>query len=89
MHRSRQRHREHLRAIVDGYGLSVADRRGFMDRVIEFTVHDAADEAALAQITPDSRVEHLDAQVPWALAWRIRAAAWQIRHRRVFEHALA
>jgi hypothetical protein len=78
----------HLRAIVDGYGLAAADRHGFMDRVIDFTVNDAADEADLAQINIDSRADDLDAQVPWALAWRIRAAAWQIRHRGVFEHAL-
>jgi hypothetical protein len=79
----------HMRAIIDGYGLSTAERRGFIDRVIEFTVHDAADEADLAQITADSAIADLDARVPWALAWRIRAAAWQIRQRGVFERALA
>jgi hypothetical protein len=79
----------HVRAIVDGYGLSTAERRGFMDRVNEFTVHDAADEADLAQITTDTAMDDLDARVPWALARRIRAAAWQIRQLCVFERALA
>jgi hypothetical protein len=79
----------HLRAIVDGYCLSAADRSGFVDRIVEFTVHDAADEADLAHITAATLADQLDAQVPWALAWRIRAAAWQLRKREVLERALA
>jgi len=79
----------HLRAIVDGYGLSAAGRSGFEDRIVEFTVHDAADEANLAHITAASSADQLDAQLPWALAWRIRAAAWQMRKREVLERALA
>ena len=80
---------QHLRAIVDAYGLSRAQRRGFVDRIIEFAVHDAADEANLAHITADTTPDQIDPQVPWAVAWRIRAAAWQLRHRKVFERALA
>ncbi|MDQ6673140.1 MAG: hypothetical protein M3069_20780 [Chloroflexota bacterium] len=56
---------------------------------MEFTVHDAAGEADLAHITADTSVDQLDPQVPWALAWRIRAAAWQLRKREVLERALA
>jgi len=78
-----------LRAIVDAYGLSRAQRSGFVDRIIEFTVHDAADEANLARVTKDTTPAQLDPQVPWAMAWRIRAAAWQLKHRSVFERALA
>ena len=78
-----------LRAIADGYGLSAASRRGLVDRIIEFTVHDAADEADLAHITAETTPDQLDPQVPWALAWRVRAAAWQLRHRKVLERALA
>ncbi|MDQ6674573.1 MAG: aminoglycoside phosphotransferase family protein [Chloroflexota bacterium] len=79
----------HLRAIVDGYGLSVADRRSFVDRIVEFTVHDAAGEADLAHITADTPADQLDPRVPWAVAWRTRAAAWQLRKREVLERALA
>ena len=78
-----------LRAIADGYGLSAASRRGLVDRIIEFTVHDAADEADLAHITAETTPDQLDPQVPWALAWRVRAAAWQLRHRKVLERGLA
>jgi hypothetical protein len=77
------------RAIADGYGLSAASRRGLVDRIIEFTVHDAADEADLAHITAETTPDQLDPQVPWALAWRVRAAAWQLRHRKVLERGLA
>jgi Phosphotransferase enzyme family len=78
-----------LRAIVDGYGLDQAQRRGFVEQILEFTVHDAADEADLAQIGSDQPMEQLEPNVPWALAWRIRAAAWQLRHRPILERALA
>ena len=78
-----------LRAIVDGYGLSRGQRRGFVDRIIEVAVHATAEEADIARITPDTPLHSLDAQFPWAMAWRARAAAWLYRHRRVLQSALA
>ena len=51
-------------------------------------LHDAADDADLANIDAETAVDNLDPKVPWALAWRIRAAAWQLRHRKVLERAL-
>jgi hypothetical protein len=77
-----------LRAIVDGYGLSARERAGFVDRIIEFSIHDAADEADLAGITHGTTPDMLDPEVPWALAWRARAAAWQYRNREVLQNAL-
>jgi Phosphotransferase enzyme family len=78
-----------LRAIVDAYGLSAAQRRGFVERIVEFTIHDAADEADQAHITAETTPSQLDPRVPWALAWRARAAAWQLRQRQVLERAFA
>jgi Phosphotransferase enzyme family len=78
-----------LRAIVDAYGLARARRRGFVDRIIEVAVSATAAEADLAGVAPDTRPEALDPQVPWALAWRARAAAWMCRHRRTLQSALA
>ena len=43
----------HLRAIVDGYGLAAAQRRGFVDRIVEFVVCDTANEADDAGVTPE------------------------------------
>ena len=80
---------KHLRAMVDGYGLTRGQRRGFVDRIIEVAVHATAEEADLASITPDTPLTALDPQVPWALAWRARSAAWLYRHRRTLQSALA
>jgi hypothetical protein len=77
-----------LRAIVDGYGLPAAKRNGFVDLMIGLAVHDAADEADMASITRTTRPDSLDPQVPWGLAWRIRAAAWQWRHRNMLQRSL-
>ncbi|MBI4300703.1 MAG: phosphotransferase [Chloroflexi bacterium] len=74
-----------LRAIVDAYGLLPRQRRGFVDRIIEFVVHDTAEQADDAGVTPDTT----DPAPIWALAWRARAAAWLFRHRRTLQNALS
>ena len=74
-----------LRAIVDGYGLPAARRRGFVDRIIEFVVCDTAFEADDARVTPDTTSHP---QAMWAMAWRARAGAWIVRNRRVLQNAL-
>jgi Phosphotransferase enzyme family len=77
-----------LRAIVDGYGLSATERRGLVSLIIEVAIHDTAAEADLAAVRPESTPADLDQRVPWALAWRARAASWQLRHRAELEQAL-
>ena len=82
----------HLRAIVDAYGLSATRRRGLLDRILEFVVHDTAEQADEAGVTPDTldlRVDALGFNPLWALAWRARAAAWILRHRRFLQNALS
>jgi hypothetical protein len=74
----------HLRVVLDGYELSMADRQGLIGRMIEFAIRDCAAEAARAQITADST----DPAPLWALAWRARAADWMIRHRDLLERAI-
>jgi hypothetical protein len=74
-----------LAAMVDAYGLTVRQRRGFFDRVIEFAICDAAWEADDAAITPETATHPV---ALWAMAWRARSAAWMIRHRRTLEAAL-
>jgi hypothetical protein len=74
-----------LRAIVDAYGLSARQRRGFVDRIIEFVVHDTAEQADEAGITPESS----DPTPLWGLAWRARGAAWILRHRQTLQNALS
>ena len=78
-----------LRAMVDAYGLSRAQRRGFVDRLIEVAVSAVVSEADMAGVGPDTPLEALDPQVPWAMAWRARSALWMLRHRRTLQSALS
>jgi Phosphotransferase enzyme family len=75
-----------LRAMVDSYGLSSGQRRGFVDRIIEFVVSETAWEADDAGVTPEMTGHP---QALWAMAWRARAAAWLQRHRRTLQNALS
>ncbi len=74
----------HLRSIVDGYELPRAERIGFVDMMIEFAVQDAAAEAIEAGGTPDTT----EATAFWAVTWRVRSAAWMLKHRSTLEAAL-
>lgn len=74
-----------LRYIVDGYGLAAAGRSRLIATMIELATHDAANEAAEAKLTPDSSAP---VEALWAMAWRIRSAAWMGRNRGVLEAAL-
>jgi hypothetical protein len=75
-----------LAAIVDAYGLTASQRRGFLDRIIEFAICDTAAEADDAHVTTDTTSHPV---ALWAMAWRARSAAWMIRNRPVLEAALA
>ena len=74
-----------LAVIVDGYGLTAAQRRGFVQQMIELAVCDTAAEADAAAVTPETTAHPV---ALWAMAWRARSAAWMIRHRRLLETAL-
>ncbi|MBV7338474.1 phosphotransferase [Chloroflexi bacterium TSY] len=80
---------QHLRAIVDGYGLSAQERQGFVDKMIDVAICATANEADEAQILPDTKLDQVDDQVLWGFAWRARSAAWMIHHRATLQNALA
>jgi hypothetical protein len=73
-----------LALFLDGYALARRQRLDMVTRMIEFCILDCAAEATGAGITPESR----DPAPLWALAWRARAAAWMIRHRKTLERAV-
>lgn len=73
-----------MRLLLDGYGLGRADRAGFIDTMIAFAVHDAADQAMQANVTMETR----DPAALWGITWRTRAASWMLHHRAALEHAL-
>ena len=74
-----------LSAMVGAYGLTRDQRRGFVDRIIEFAVHVTAWEADDADVTHESTA----IEPMWALAWRSRSAAWMLCNRATFENALS
>jgi hypothetical protein len=73
-----------LRAFLDGYRLPAADRKGLVDRMIEFAIRDCAALAEIKQITPEST----DSTTLWTLAWQTRAAAWMLRHRSMLQRVI-
>ncbi|MEM7018632.1 MAG: phosphotransferase [Pseudomonadota bacterium] len=74
----------HVRAILDGYGLPRAQRVGFVDKIIEFAIHDAAAQAIEAKVTPETK----DPEPLWGITWRTRSATWMLRHRTQLQQAL-
>ena len=63
--------------MVDAYDVTASQRENFVDRIVEFVVHDTAFQADEAGVTQDTR----DSEALWGLAWRAQAAAWLLRHR--------
>lgn len=74
-----------LRAMVDAYELPAGERHGLFDRMVEYVISDTAQEADDAGVTPELTSHP---QALWAMAWRARAAAWLVRHRRTLVNAL-
>jgi hypothetical protein len=74
-----------VRSIADGYGLDRGRRARLVDLMIEVAVHDAADQARQGGVTPDSQ----DVEPLWAVAWRVRSAAWMLTHRQLLSRALS
>lgn len=73
-----------LRAIVDGYGITAAEREVFVDLMVEVAIHSVASEADEHRVVPDTE----GSPATWGMAWRARSASWMLRNRRVLEDAL-
>ena len=68
--------------LLDGYRLDPAARAGFVDKMIEFSIRSARDEAVIQAVGPDSESPASDGfPVLWGVTWRARAAAWMLDHR--------
>lgn len=80
----------HCAAVLDGYRLERAARVGFVDRMVEFAVRSARDEAVQHDVGPGTASPAPDGfPVLWAVTWRARSAAWMLDHRAALDHALA
>ncbi|MBY3424995.1 aminoglycoside phosphotransferase family protein [Rhizobium laguerreae] len=74
-----------MRLLLDGYGLTRIARKGFVDKVIEFAILDAAAQAIGSSVTAESK----DAEPLWAITWRTKSAAWMLRNRHLLDAALS
>jgi hypothetical protein len=75
-HRARQ-----LGLFADAYGLDRTERAELVTRMIEHAVRDAANELTLSGGLSMAKAPDGPADPGWAVAWRLRSAAWLIRHR--------
>jgi hypothetical protein len=71
-----------LTLIVDGYDLEPRARQGLVDKMVEFAIRSAREEAVDRRVGPDT-VSPAEDGFPllWAVTWRTRAAAWLLDHR--------
>ena len=78
-----------LRAIVDAYGLTMAQRRRIVNLIIGYAIHDAPETADEFKVTPDM-VDPMPDGFPiiWGLTWRVRSAAWVYCNRDTLERAI-
>lgn len=80
---------QQARVILDGYGLPKSEREGFVDKMIEFAILTARDEAVIHSVGPDTTSPAADGfPTLWGITWRTRAAAWMIDHRQAIDATL-
>jgi hypothetical protein len=77
-----------LRRFVDAYGLTRAERSQVVTRMVDHAVRDAGNELTLAGGLKMAKAPVDPSDPGWAVAWRIRSAAWLVAHRRLLESAL-
>lgn len=77
-------------SILDGYELAAADRAGFVDKMIEFAVRSARDEAIqhdVRESTPSPAPDGFP--ILWGVTWRARSACWMLDQRTELERAIS
>jgi hypothetical protein len=77
-----------LGLFADAYGLAPAARGDLVTRMIEHAVRDAANELTHTGGLRMAQAPDGPADPGWAVAWRLRSAAWLIRHRPLLESAV-
>jgi hypothetical protein len=80
----------HAAIILDGYGLPHSHREGFVDKMIEFAIRSARDEAISSRIGPESTSPSPNGfPLLWAVTWRTRSAAWLLDHRDTIQSTIS
>ena len=77
-----------LRLFVDAYGLSTDERAQLVTRMVDHAVRDAGNELAQARGLKMAKAPTDPSDPGWAVAWRIRSAAWLVDHRPLLEAAV-
>jgi aminoglycoside phosphotransferase (APT) family kinase protein len=82
-----------LALFVDAYGLGPRERAQLVTRMIEHAIRDAANELTDSGGLRVAKLPAPPGGVPdlppdWALTWRVRSAAWLVRHRPLLDVAL-
>ncbi len=70
-----------IKILLDGYGLAVSRRAGFVGLIRDFAILSAANEAIEAKVTPETT----EAAALWGVTWRTRSAGWLVRHHDTLE----
>lgn len=78
-----------LGLFADAYGLGATERAELVTRMIDHAVRDAANELTRAGVLSMAKAPQGPADTGWAVAWRLRSAAWLVSHRALLESALA
>ena len=77
-----------LGLFVDAYGLSESDRTQLVTRMVDHAVRDAGNELSQAGGLKMAKAPTRPEDPGWAVAWRVRSAAWLVAHRRLLEAAV-
>ena len=76
-------------AILDGYELPSDQRVGFVDKMIEFAIRSAKDEAVTHAVSVATASPAPDGfPILWGVTWRARAACWMLDHRSELERSI-
>jgi hypothetical protein len=78
-----------LRLFADAYGLQPQERADLVTRMIDHAVRDAANEITEERGLKMAKRPTGPSDPGWGVAWRIRSAAWLVRHRQLLEAAIA
>jgi hypothetical protein len=77
-----------LRLFVDAYGLEGEGRSQLVSRMIDHAVRDAANELDQSSGVRMAKRPTGPDDPGWAVAWRLRSAAWLVAHRALLEGAI-
>lgn len=79
-----------VKTLLDAYRLPAPAREGLVDKMVEYSIQSACNEAIEANVSEAEAKAITDDGFPtmWAITWRARSAAWMLSNRRLLERAI-